>query len=190
MAQLLIFLATVSSLLSFYIVMTKQSVHAVLTLVTVFILTAIMWFAIEVEYLAIMLVLVYVGAVMVLFLFVVMMVQPADTSERNLEFSFGQFCALTLCLLLPQIFLPGLVHTMSSFVPYDQDYSSVTQLGLSLFSDYLHQFLLAGIILIAAIVAAVGMTFRGPRNRLNQEAHEQLQANKANRLKIIQDEDR
>lgn len=187
MSYLVILLATVASLISFYITLTRHAVHAVLGLIVVFLLTAIMWFIIQAEYLAIMLILVYVGAVMVLFLFVVMMVQPPSSSMNFESLSLNDLLTFVLCGALAIVFLPELSLRVKPLMPIDENTSSVRELGLSLFTDYLHPFLLAGILLIAAIVAAVGLTFRGPQRRLNQDVDKQIQATKANRLKIIYD---
>lgn len=189
LVHLFVFLATVCVLLSFYIVTAKQSVNAVLTLVAVFLLTSVMWFLIEVEYLAIMLILVYVGAVMVLFLFVVMMVQAAGTRQDDISITPIQLMTLIFCLVAPLIFVPGLAHLINPLPSLPNDHSSVTQLGLAMFTDYLYPFILAGIILLAAIVSSVGLTFRGAQNRKSQDIHSQVQVTKDQRLKIMKDGD-
>lgn len=188
MINLIVFLATVSLLLSFFIVTAKQSVHAVLSLVIVFLLTATMWFLIHVEYLAIMLILVYVGAVMVLFLFVVMMVEPVTAQTTSISITVFEFLTFLACLLLPFIFLPSLQDIVAPLLPLPSGYSSVRDLGLSMFTDYLYPFILVGVVLLAAIIGSVGLTFRGAQNRKSQDIHAQVQVTKADRLKIIKDE--
>lgn len=180
-------MAIVSALL---MILSKNAVRSVLYLVFTFFCMAGIWMLLESEFLAIVLVLVYVGAVMVLFLFVVMMLDmEAPILKESLvkHWPLGAVVAsITIALLImafnKQTF--GLEQT-TAVVARASDYSHVKALGTLLYSDFLLPFEIAGIILLVAMVAAIGLTFRGPRDTKTQKPAQQTQVSKAQRLRII-----
>ena len=168
----------------------RNPVHCALALVVAFIAAAINWLLLGAEFLAWVLVLVYVGAVMVLFLFVVMML---DINLVKLREGFWRFLPLGLLVaatLAVQMFLVfsgdffssgELAVPKSAVVP--ADYSSITELGKLIYTDYLLAFEIASVVLLVAIVAAIALTVRtrreskapDPASQILVKASEQLQ---------------
>lgn len=177
------------------VVLSRNPVRGVLSLVLAFVAAAAMWLVIEVEFLAWVLILVYVGAVMTLFLFVVMML---DIDLAELRSGFVRFLPLAvvvvggvLGILISTYSLQLFGHDAASYklVRHAADYSNVMALGNVLYTEYVYPFILAGVLLLVAIIAAIGLTFRGPRGRLAQNIGQQIAAKKADRLRIVSDAD-
>lgn len=173
------------------VVLAKNSVRAVLSLVLAFFSTACIWMLLEAEFLAITLVLVYVGAVMVLFLFVVMML---DLEIASFRAGFTRFLPLGVCIAV-LVFLALIVaigpeeYGLSQWrvpEPYPADYSNVKALGELLYTEYLYPLELAGILLLVAIVGAISLTFRGAKQRKTQSIDQQVAVKKADRLTLVQ----
>lgn len=147
------------------VVTRRNPVHAVLYLVLAFTSSAALWLLIEAEFLGIALVLVYVGAVMVLFLFVVMML---DVDIAAMRAQFIKHLPLGLVIAALMVFNLFLVLGPSNFgsgafpkpAPKPADFSNTTELGLNLYTVYLYQFEIAAVILLVAIVAAIRLTLR------------------------------
>ncbi len=168
----------------------KNSVKAALFLVLTFASTSAIWLLLEAEFLAISLIVVYVGAVMVLLLFVVMMLDVDYAALRQ-----GFVKKLPLAVLISLAFFGLLTHFISSSqfsaeayaapVAKAADYSNIKALGRVIYTDYFIAFEIAAVILLVAIVAAISLTFRGRRNRKSQVIAKQLEANKKNRLKVL-----
>lgn len=181
------FVAILSSLMMIF---SKNPVRSVLHLVLTFFCMAAIWMLLESEFLAIVLVLVYVGAVMVLFLFVVMMLDmqaPQIKASLVKHWPFGVLTAsITIALLIMTV---GKQHfglqEAPIPLPKPADYSHVKVLGHLLYTEYLLPFEIAGIILLVAMIAAIGITFRGPRETKTQKPGLQTQVNKAQRLRIV-----
>jgi NADH-quinone oxidoreductase subunit J len=171
-----------------FVITAKNPVRAVLSLVFTFFCMAGNWMLLESEFLSITLVLVYVGAVMVLFLFVVMMIHLESPIQQTfvkhwpvkLMFSLLFFIVL-LMAVSPQYFDPP----VESFKSYPADFSHIRALGTLLYTDYLLPFEMAGVILLVAMIGAIGLTYRGPRDCKPQNPGQQVQVRKADRLKII-----
>lgn len=172
------------------VILSKNPVRSVLYLVFTFFCMAGLWMLLESEFLAIVLVLVYVGAVMVLFLFVVMML---DIEAPKLQGPFVRHWPVGLLvsgiLLTLLVYIVGKNHFGLEMVsipsPKPSDYSHVKVLGTLLYSDYLLPFEIAGVILLVAMIAAIGLTFRGPRNTKTQKPGMQALVKKAQRLSIL-----
>lgn len=172
------------------VVSSKHSVKAALFLVLSFASAAAIWLLLEAEFLAISLIVVYVGAVMVLLLFVVMMLDVDYAALRQ-----GFVKKLPLALIVSAIFLAVLYGFITSgqfsseAYPVPQakgaEYSNIKELGRVLYDEYFIAFEIAAIILLVAIVAAIALTFRGRRNRKTQNIAKQLKASKSNRLKVV-----
>ena len=172
------------------VILVKNSVKAALFLVLCFFASSALWLLLEAEFLAITLMLVYVGAVMVLFLFVVMML---DINYSALRQGYTKVLPIALMvalgfLLLLQ-WLVGNEHFGLNIIAEPQkhpaDYSNVRELGRVLYTDYFYPFELAAVILLVAIIAAISLTFRGKRGRKSQDIDKQIEANKQNRLKVV-----
>ena len=171
------------------VISSKNSVKAALFLVLSFVGAAGIWMLLEAEFLAISLVVVYVGAVMVLLLFVVMML---DVDYAALKQGFVKKLPLALLIsigffLMLYNFIDGNFDSETYAAPAAKaaDYSNIKEIGRVLYTEYVLAFEIAAVILFVAIIAAIALTFRGRRNRKTQNINKQLQANKENRLKIV-----
>ncbi|APV49993.1 NADH:ubiquinone oxidoreductase subunit J [Betaproteobacteria bacterium GR16-43] len=172
------------------VVTARNPVHAALFLVLCFFTASALWLLAQAEFLAITLVLVYVGAVMVLFLFVVMML---DINFDKLREGFwkhlplaGGIGALMAGEMVVVLYTKVNMNEMpaSAVMPAG---SNTKALGAVLYTDYLLPFELAAVILLVAIVAAIAITLRRRKETKYQDPREQLEANRANRLKIVKD---
>lgn len=166
----------------------RNAVQAVLCLVLTFFSAAVLWMLLEAEFLAVTLVLVYVGAVMVLFLFVVMMLDVDYSSLKSgytKHLPLGIITALALFGAIYWVVRSEVLGDIPEPAKHNADYSNVTVLGKLLYTDYFFAFEVAGVILLVAIVAAISLTFRGRRERRGQSVPLQHQASKEERLKII-----
>ncbi|MBS0289333.1 MAG: NADH-quinone oxidoreductase subunit J [Proteobacteria bacterium] len=181
------FVAILSSLMMIF---SKNPVRAVLYLVLTFFCMAGVWMLLQSEFLAIVLVLVYVGAVMVLFLFVVMMLDmeaPIIKATLVRHWPLGVLTAsLTIALLIMAV---GKQHfglqEAPMPLPKPADYSHVKALGNLMYTQYLLPFEIAGLILLVGMIAAIGITFRGPRETKIQKPSVQIQVSKQDRLRIV-----
>jgi NADH-quinone oxidoreductase subunit J len=172
------------------VIASRNPVHSALFLVLTFFATSAIWILLEAEFLAITLVLVYVGAVMVLFLFVVMMLDINLASLRdagNRYLPFGIVIALLLIAQLVLVVGPenfGLDY-FAHPARHAADYSNTKELGRVLYTDYVYAFEIAAVILLVAIVAAIALTMRKRPNTKYQTPGRQIQVKKADRLRVI-----
>ena len=184
------FLATVMVGASIAVVALRNPVHCALSLVLTFFTCACLWLLLRAEFLAIALVLVYVGAVMVLFLFVVMMLDIKSLPGRE-----GFAAYLPVGLLVAVIMLAELIGLMGARKLMDggpvrdaaaeQGLSNTEWLGRTLFSEYILPFEIAAVILTLAIVAAVALTLRRRPNVRTQDPAKQAAVRKEDRLKLV-----
>jgi NADH-quinone oxidoreductase subunit J len=174
---------------SFRVITARSTVHAALFLVLAFFSASCVWMLLEAEFLAITLVLVYVGAVMVLFLFVVMMLDiNADTTRQNfwkhmpLAGLVGALIALEMALVLMRGFQLQPPATSAK----DIAMGNTKLLGIELYTDYLYPLELAAVLLLVAIVAAIALTLRGARkDSKHMDASLQVRAQKADRVRLV-----
>ena len=166
----------------------KNPVHSALSLVLCFFTSAVLWLLIEAEFLAIVLVLVYVGAVMVLFLFVVMMldINPDRLREgfwAHLPFAaaVGVLIVLEMALVLVRTFL----SPEGNAPPIPPGTSNTRELGRLIFTHYVFAFEVAATILLLAIVAAVALTLRQRKDTRGQVPSQQVAVRAADRVRIV-----
>ncbi len=172
------------------VVTVKNPVHAALFLVLTFFTSAIIWMSLEAEFLAISLVLVYVGAVMVLFIFVVMML---DINIARLREGFVRYLPLGLFVAAVMLGLMLKVVTSDVFVldigseplPKPVDFSNTKALGSVLYTEYVFAFEIAAVILLVAIIAAISLTMRKRPATKYQDPTSQIRVSKADRLRIV-----
>ena len=172
------------------VVTAKNPVHAALFLVLAFFTAAAIWMLLHAEFLAILLVLVYVGAVMVLFLFVVMML---DLDLDHLRKGFKQFmpvASLVGAIIVAEmaiVLIRGFIGTTQPVRnPSPEAAASNTKaLGMLLYTDYLFAFEVAGIILLVAIVASVALTLRRRKDTKTQNIPEQIRTRKEDRVRMV-----
>jgi len=147
------------------VITVRNPVKAALFLVLAFFSGACIWITLEAEFLAIVMVLVYVGAVMVLFLFVVMML---DINITRIREGFGEYLPIgglvaALMVLEIAIVLGGDsfgVQSMPRPAPHAPGFSNTRELGLLIYTDYVYAFEIAALVLLVAIVAAIALTLR------------------------------
>ncbi len=172
------------------VISARNPVHAALFLVLAFFSSAAVWLLLEAEFLAIVLVLVYVGAVMVLFLFVVMML---DVNVAPLREGFIRY--LPIGLLIAVLVALQLVLVVGSSDldlekfpapdPKPADYSNTEVLGSELYTTYVYPFEIAAIILLVAIVAAIALTMRRRPQVKRQRPDRQVMVRRADRIRLV-----
>lgn len=172
------------------VITSRNPVYSALALVLCFVTSAAIWLLIEAEFLAVVLVLVYVGAVMVLFLFVVMML---DINLEELRQGFtryawlGWFTALAIVIeIVGVVWVRGLgVDVTKGVVPTAPDYSNTLELGRVLYTKYAYPFELAAVLLLVAIIAAISLTLRRRPGLKVQDISAQVAVQAKDRIRII-----
>lgn len=181
------FIATVSAI---FVITARNPVRSVLSLVVTFFSMAGVWMILHAEFLSLILILVYVGAVMTLFLFVVMMLNIDREQKRSGYVRYLPFGLLIVGLLIA-LLLTSVgskyfgIERMPVPAPSPADFSNISQLGDVLYTTYVFPFEVAGVILLAAIIAAISLTYRGPVHRKVQHPSEQVKAKAKDRLRLI-----
>jgi NADH-quinone oxidoreductase subunit J len=174
------------------VILARNPVYSALSLVLCFVTSAAIWLLLEAEFLAIVLVLVYVGAVMVLFLFVVMML---DINLAELRQGFTRFWWLGVLTAAAVIFeIVGVVWargglgvdaTKGVTTDLPADYSNTLELGQMLYTKYVYPFELAAVLLLVAIVAAIALTLRRRPGHKVQDISKQVAVRAADRIRIV-----
>lgn len=172
------------------VITARNPVHAALFLVLAFFTAAGIWLLLEAEFLAIALVLVYVGAVMVLFLFVVMML---DINLDKLREGFWEALPIALpvgvLMAVEMVMILGSKHfgmdRISAPTKHLQGYSNTAEIGRQLYTDYLLPFELASVILLVAIVAAIALTLRDRKDSKSMNPAEQVRVKRADRIRMV-----
>ena len=172
------------------VVSARNPVHSALFLVLTFFATSAIWLLLEAEFLAITLVLVYVGAVMVLFLFVVMMLDINITRMREGVMRYAPFgIAIAIILIIQMVMVVGPeqfgLDAVAVPAKHAADYSNTKELGRILYTDYVYAFELAAVILLVAIIAAITLTMRKRPNTRHQSPDKQMRVMKEDRLRIV-----
>ena len=173
------------------VITARNPVHAALFLVLAFFTSAGVWLLLEAEFLAIILVLVYVGAVMVLFLFVVMML---DINLAPLREGFIRYLPVGIAVAAIVVVELALVIGVSDFgldsMPHPPahvaEYSNTKEMGELLYTVYVYPFELAAAILLVAIVAAIALTMRRRTGVKTQDPSRQVEVRREDRIRIVQ----
>ena len=177
----------VAVIASLMVISVRNTVHAVLSLVLTFFSMACVWLLAEAEFLAIALVVVYVGAVMVLFLFVVMML---DIKQENVREGFIRYLPVGIIvagvMLVEMLAMIGVkamhAHTLG---PNPAGDSNVAWLGRALYTEFLLPFEIAALILTVGIVAAVALTLRQRVGVRHQSASQQVIVKATDRVRVV-----
>ena len=186
--------ATVLLFAAFRVITARNPVHAALYLVLAFFQASAIWILLKAEFLAITLVLVYVGAVMVLFLFVVMMLDINLDSVRKgfwkhfpLAGTMGAIIALEMSYVLMGGFRepPKSTITGSAAGQIGAQVSNTKELGKLLYSEYLYPLEIAAVILLVAIIAAIALTLRERKDSKSQNPSEQVRVKSKDRIKLV-----
>lgn len=175
---------------SLAMIFARNAAKAALFLVLGFFSAASIWILLEAEFLAITLILVYVGAVMVLFLFVIKML---NIDKSTLRAKFAGYLPLGLIVALIIIAEMTLVlgnaqfglEVMPSPVRHAADYSNITELALQLYTTYVYPFELAAVLLLIAIIAAITLVHKKEINRKKQSISEQVNVQAKDRVRIV-----
>ncbi len=181
--------AVITVLAALRVVTARNPVHAALFLVLTFCTAAAIWMLLKAEFLAITLVLVYVGAVMVLFLFVVMMLdinldQMRQGFWRNLPVALfvGVVVVLELAAVLMHVFSG--VRDIDA-PPTPAGYSNTKALGALLYTEYVYPFEIAAVILLVAIIAAIALTLRARKDSKYNDPSAAVRVRASDRLRIV-----
>ncbi len=170
------------------VITARSTVHAALFLVLAFFSASCVWMLLHAEFLAITLVLVYVGAVMVLFLFVVMMLDINSDRFREgfwkhlpLAAVVGALIALEMALVL----MRGFGNEVPAPAPEPQAYGNTRLLGIAIYTEYLYPLQLAAVLLLVAIIAAITLTLRGRKDSRAIDPATAVRAKKADRVRLV-----
>ena len=168
------------------VITTRNPVHAALWLVLCFFTAAGVWLLLRAEFLAIALVLVYVGAVMVLFLFVVMML---DVNFDNLRKNFRSYIPVGATVGILVLIEMALVVIGSraepGAAPVPADGSNTRALGRLIYVDYVYPFEISAVVLLVAIIAAIALTHRTRRETKHQDPGQQVKVRRKDRIRLI-----
>ncbi len=172
------------------VITSRNPVYAALYLVLAFFTSAVIWLLLQAEFLAIVLVLVYVGAVMVLFLFVVMML---DINVEELRKGFTRYAPLGAIVAFIMVFeIVNVVYVkrlgldrLPAAPPPPADYSNTRELGSVLYTDYVYPFQIAAVILLVAIVTAIVLTMRKRTGQKVQDVRKQVAVRREDRVRIV-----
>lgn len=183
--------ASIAVLSAVGVITVKNTVYSVLLLVQTFVASAVVWLLLETEFLALVLVLVYVGAVMTLFLFVVMMLNLREMNLREGLLRAWPLCALILLTVVALMILSthsgaGSLAMVHEVRPFAANYSNVSDLGSVLYTTYVWPFEIAAVLLLTAIVAAIALAHRRVAgNSLKQDPAQQGAVKRSDRVRLV-----
>jgi len=176
---------------AFKVITARNPVHAALYLVLAFFQAAAIWILLKAEFLAITLVLVYVGAVMVLFLFVVMMLDiNLDDMRQGFwrHFPLAGTVGAIIALEMSYVLLGGFREPpklASAAGQIGAQVSNTKELGKVLYSEYIYPLEIAAVILLVAIIAAIALTLRERKDSKSQNPSEQVRVKRADRVRLV-----
>ena len=178
---------------AFRVITARNPVHAVLFLMLAFSQAAGLWMLLQAEFLAIILVLVYLGAVMVLFLFVVMMLDiHIDSVRRGFWRNFPLACligaviAIELGIVIFSGFDISHAPAMAGAAMQDGQYSNTHTLGVLLYTDYLYPVEIAVTIPLVAMISAIALTYRKREDNKAMDPGLQVRVKPADRVQVLQ----
>ena len=181
--------ATVTVLAAMGVILARNPVHAVLSLVLCFFSTACLWLLLQAEFLGVVLVLVYIGAVMVLFLFVVMMLDINTDSLREgfwTHFPLAAFVGVLIALEIALVMKAGFnLPEAAAQDPAAAKMGNTKLLGIEIYTHYLYPLQVAAVLLLVAMVAAIALTLRKRKDSRYQDPSEQVRAKAADRVRIV-----
>jgi NADH-quinone oxidoreductase subunit J len=175
---------------SFRVITARSTVHAALFLVLAFFNAAGVWMLLQAEFLAIALVLVYVGAVMVLFLFVVMMLDVnVDAMRQNFwkHFPVAGLVGVLIALEMALVLMTGFgVREAPAATPEAIEMGNTKLLGIEMYTNYIYPLQVAAVLLLVAIIAAIALTLRRRKDSRYIDPADQVRVTKAQRLRVLQ----
>lgn len=172
---------------SIMMTLTHKSVHGILWLILSFVATAGLWILIQAEFLGLMLIIVYVGAVMTLFLFVLMMLNLDESSVNHKRHSLTWIGFFSIFIIMAGFLLILFIHPdlNQSIANSSSSTNNLTEIALALFSKESLNIELAGALLLLAMVGAIYLTHRAPSYAKKQVIAKQQAVSKKDRLKIV-----
>jgi NADH-quinone oxidoreductase subunit J len=174
---------------AFRVITARSTVHAALYLVLAFFSASCVWMLLQAEFLAIALVLVYVGAVMVLFLFVVMMLDIKSDAFREGFWKHFPLAGVVGAVIAVEMALVLMRGHRQSDAPAPSaravEMGNTKLLGIDIYTNYLYPLQLAAVLLLVAIISAIALTLRARKDSRYQDPAEQVKARKADRLRIV-----
>ena len=189
MIQNLVFIVAVLMAVGsgFMVIISRNPVRSALFLVLAFFSCSILWILLEAEFLALILIFVYVGAVMTLFLFVVMMLY---LSTDRLKKGFVHYLPIGVLIVAGMVALMLFAIAPNHFADltpevYGSDYSNIKSLGEVLYTDYVYPFEVAAVLLLVAIIAAISLSHRGQSKNKAQSVAKQINARPEERIKLV-----
>ena len=174
---------------AFRVITARTAVYAALYLVLAFFTAACIWMLLKAEFLAIALVLVYVGAVMVLFLFVVMMLDINVGEVREgfwKHFPLAALVGVVIALEMAAVLLGG--FNLTEAPPPSEmalKFGNTKMLGIEMYTTYVYPLQIAAVLLLVAIIAAIALTLRPRKDSKSQSPSQQVRARKVDRLRIV-----
>ena len=167
------------------VVFSRQAVQSALFLIFTFVNVSALWMTLQSEFLSLALIFVYVGAVMTLLLFVVMMFNIDTNKQNDVSHIFYNLFNISIGILVISLFIV-LILQFEAPIIFVSDQNSALALGKVLYSDYVIPFIIVSMILLIGMVGAVSVTFVGKRSdRKSQNISEQIFTNKTNRIKMV-----
>lgn len=185
------FFAAVLLFSAFRVITARNPVHAALFLVLAFFQAAAIWILLKAEFLAITLVLVYVGAVMVLFLFVVMMLDINMDGVRKgfwKHFPLAGIVGVVIALEMSYVLMGGFREPpklASAAGQIGDQVSNTKALGVLLYSEYIYPLQIAAVILLVAIIAAIALTLRERKDSKHTNAADQVRVKRKDRVSLV-----
>ncbi len=180
--------STVLLLAAFRVITARSTVHAALFLVLSFFSASCIWMLLRAEFLAITLVLVYVGAVMVLFLFVVMML---DINTDGLREGFYKhlplagFVGALIALEMALVLMRGFQLQPPTPSAKDVQVGNTKLLGIEIYTEYQYPLQLAAVLLLVAIIAAIALTLRARKDSKHMDPSQQVRVKAADRVRLV-----
>ena len=177
------------------VVASKNTVHSVFFLILDFISISCLFIMIGAEFLGMIMLIVYVGAVAVLFLFVVMMLNVAQQKDEwfkgkifTSHIPFGSLISIIIFLELIIViggwkYKPNLIETSS--IQIDKNFTNTHALGNIIYTDYIHLFQLAGLILLVAMIGAIVLTYRKREGGKRQSYFKQISREKKDSITLV-----
>ena len=182
--------STILLFASFRVITARSPVYAALFLVLAFFTAACVWMLLRAEFLAIVLVLVYVGAVMVLFLFVVMMLDVGSEAVREsfwTHFPVAALVGVVIALEMAAVLLPGFnVRDAPVSDAASLRLGNTKLLGIEVYTRYLYPLQIAAVLLLVAIIAAIALTLRRRKDSKYQNPSDQIRVRAADRVRLVQ----
>ncbi|HIF62114.1 MAG TPA: NADH-quinone oxidoreductase subunit J [Candidatus Pelagibacter sp.] len=188
------FFATITIFSAIMVTISKNTVYSVFFLILVFVTVSILFIMIGAEFLGMIMLIVYVGAVAVLFLFVVMMLNVTEKIEKKsdkkgLINNISVSSVVGVIILLELLIVVSGWKYKSSFVPFSNINPSVSNthaIGNVLYTDYIHLFQISGFILLVAMIGAITLTFSKRENVKRQSYFKQIERDRESAVSLVE----